>query len=65
VVPRPTDPSAIPIRDPDDRWALPSAVAAGADLLVTGDQDLLDVADQAPVPIVNPRGCWERLRASP
>jgi len=65
VVPRPTHPSAIPVRDPDDQWVLASAIAAGADLLVTGDQDLLDVADQAPVPIVDPRGCWERLRGSP
>ena len=65
VVPKPTHPSAIPVRDPDDRWVLASAIAGGADLLVTGDQDLLDVAEQSPVPIVNPRGCWERLRGGP
>jgi len=65
VVPRPTHPSGVPVRDPDDQWVLASAIAAGADLLVTGDQDLLDVAEQAPVPIVDPRGCWERLRGGP
>jgi putative PIN family toxin of toxin-antitoxin system len=65
VVPKPAHPSAIPARDPDDRWVLASAIAAAADLLVTGDRDLLDVADQSPVPIVDPRGCWERLRSRP
>ena len=62
VVPKPRRPSPLAIRDLDDRWVLAAAVAAAADLLVTGDKDLLDVAGQAPVPIVAPRGCWERLR---
>ncbi len=62
VVPKPRRASALAIRDPDDRWVLASAVAGQADLLVTGDEDLLSVADRSPVPIVNPRGCWERLR---
>ena len=62
IVPKPQEPSALPIRDPDDCWVLASAVAGEADLLVTGDKDLLIVADQAPVLIVDPRGCWERLR---
>jgi len=29
--------------------------------LVTGDQDLLAAADLAPLPIVDPRGFWDRL----
>jgi len=62
VVPKPRRPAALAIRDPDDRWVLASAVAGEADLLVTGDKDLLEVADRSPVPIVSPRGCWERLR---
>lgn len=61
-VPRPKEPSTIAVRDPDDRWVLASAPAGGADLLVTGDQNLLAVAGQVELPIVNPRGCWERLR---
>lgn len=64
VVERPPEPSAIPVRDPDDRWVLASAISAKADLLVTGDQDLLAVARQAPVLIVDPRGCWDRLRGA-
>jgi putative PIN family toxin of toxin-antitoxin system len=63
IIPRPARPSALPIRDPDDRWVLASAVAGQADMLVTGDKDLLTVADASPMPIVDPRSCWDRLRA--
>ena len=63
IIPKPGRPSALPIRDPDDRWVLASAVDGQADLLVTGDKDLLTVADASPIPIVDPRGCWDRLRA--
>lgn len=62
VIPIPPKPSPLPVRDPDDRWVLASAVAGGAELLVTGDHDLLVVSQQAPLPIVDPRGCWQRLR---
>ncbi len=62
LIPKPRRPSPLPIRDPDDRWVLASAIAGHADLLVTGDQDLLAVANQSPVAIVDPRGCWEHLR---
>lgn len=64
VVPRPAEPSSVPVRDPDDRWVLASALGAGADLLVTGDQDLLAVAREVTLPIVDPRGCWDRLRGT-
>ena len=64
VVPKPKTPSEVPVRDPDDRWILASATAGRADVLVTGDQDLLDVADKAPLPILNPRGFWNLLSKS-
>lgn len=63
IVPKPALPAPLVLRDPDDGWVLGPAIAGGADLLVTGDDDLLAVAEDAPLPIVNPRGCWERLRA--
>ena len=63
VVPKPANPSSLPIRDPDDRWILASAVAGAADVLVTGDQDLLAIAAQAPLTILNPRGLWDRVRS--
>ena len=46
IVPKPLHPAEHPVRDPADRWVLASAVAGQADLLVTGDQRLLDIADQ-------------------
>jgi putative PIN family toxin of toxin-antitoxin system len=42
------------IRDPRDRIFLELAIAADADLLVTGDHDLHSVADKFRVPIVTP-----------
>lgn len=62
IVPKPATPSLLPIRNQDDQWVLASAIAGRADLLVTGDQDLLAVAPQSPLAIVDPRGCWDRLR---
>jgi putative PIN family toxin of toxin-antitoxin system len=62
VVPKPAAPSDVPLRDPDDRWILASAMDGRADVLVTGDRDLLAAADAAPPPIVDPRGFWNRLR---
>jgi putative PIN family toxin of toxin-antitoxin system len=64
VVPRPAAPNALYLRDPDDAWVLASALAGAADLLVTGDKDLLSVAADAPLPILSPREAWERLRLS-
>ena len=63
VVPRPSELLDIAVRDQDDAWVLASAVAGGADLLITGDADLLSVAAVAPIPVLSPRAFWERLRA--
>ena len=63
VVPKPAEPSSLRIRDVDDQWIVASAVAGQADVLVTGDQDLLAVAKESPVPILSSRGFWEQLRS--
>ncbi len=62
VIPKPKDPPDVPVRDPDDLWVLASAIEGDAEVLVTGDQDLLAVADIAPLPIVTPREFWEMAR---
>ena len=56
-------PLDLPIRDKDDVPVLSEAVHGLAEVLVTGDQDLLSVADAAPIQILTPRGLWELLRA--
>ena len=65
VVPKPASASALAIRDVADRWILATAVAGAADVLVTGDADLLAVRGAAPIPIVDPRSFWDLLRAGP
>ncbi len=62
VVPVPAKPLDIVLRDPDDTWVLASAVAGSADVLVTGDKDLLSLEHSAPLPILGPRGFWELTR---
>ena len=64
VVPRP---GAAPIEvagDPSDAWVLASAIGAGADVLVTGDRDLLDLPARAELTILTPRALWNRMRGA-
>ena len=62
IIPKPNTILDLQIRDVDDTWVLTSAVVARCDALVTGDKDLLDVAESAPIPILSPRECWRWLR---
>ena len=58
-------PEDSPVKPRDDARILATALAAGADVLVTGDRDLLDVRDQIEGIIVrDPRGFWEMHRRS-
>lgn len=65
VLPKPAAPTDIPVRDPSDRWIVATALAGEAEILVTGDDDLLAVAGDAPIRIVAPRAFWELLRQPP
>ena len=62
IIPKPVAPSDVAVRDPADRWVLATALDGAADVLVTGDADLLAVAADAPLPILDPRAFWELLR---
>jgi predicted nucleic acid-binding protein len=64
LVPKPKAHLKLGISDPDDEWIVASAVAGKADVLVTGDSALLEAASSVPLPVVNPRGLWDLLRAS-
>ena len=56
-------PLPVPVcRDSDDDAILATALSAKADLLVTGDKDLLVLGSYAGIPIVTPAECLTRLR---
>ena len=57
--PQAGDFSAIP--DRDDRKVMAEAMGVGADVLVTGDRDLLAAASKLDLEVVSPRGFWEKL----
>ena len=63
VVEVPSGQSVPEPRDPNDRPFLELAIAGNADALVTGDNDLLALAPEFPVPIITPRQLRERLVA--
>ena len=52
------------ISDADDEWIVAEAMAGDADVLVTGDAALQKLGKRAPLPIVSPRGLWDRLRGT-
>ena len=60
----PVEPAPWPDADPDDRWIAASAISGRADILVTGDKDLLEAAPGGDLRVVSPRGLWELLRAA-
>lgn len=60
VAPARVPPSAC--GDPDDLPVLGTAVAGAADLLVTGDRELLALGRYQGIPIVTPRQCYESWR---
>jgi putative PIN family toxin of toxin-antitoxin system len=62
IIPKPAEPAAIQIRDAADRWIVATALAGNADVLVTGDRDLLDVQASLPIRTLDPRAFWELLR---
>ena len=59
VEPIPEAISDVKVRDEDDRWVLASAIQAQADILVTGDKDLLDISKEvSQLRIIAPRDFW-------
>jgi putative PIN family toxin of toxin-antitoxin system len=52
---------AAQIKDKDDLPILAAALAAKADVFVTGDKELIKLRTLAGLPILSPRGFWETL----
>jgi putative PIN family toxin of toxin-antitoxin system len=66
TIPAPHDPSPYLVREPDDSFVLASALLGQADVLVTGDKDLLSIKDEVrELAIMDPRALWQLLRGSP
>lgn len=61
IIPIPKTSSPTPVRDPDDALILASALSAKADILVTGDQDLLTLGKVENLMIMTPRELSELL----
>ncbi len=57
--------SDVNIRDKDDLMILSSALNGNADLLVTGDKELLNLGRIQDMEIVSPRGFWKKMRTQP
>lgn len=54
------DPPPEPVsRDPDDDLVLVAAVAAKAECLIIGDDDLLVLGEHAGITIIRPRDFWD------
>jgi len=62
VVPDAEVPCPISLRDPDDERVLAGALAASVEILVSGDQDLLVVAEESPIRILSPRAFLTLVR---
>ncbi len=57
----PSGPAHWPESDRDDRWVVAAALEGHADVLVTGDKELIEAADGKELAVVSPRGFWESL----
>jgi putative PIN family toxin of toxin-antitoxin system len=56
--------ATVSVRDPSDTPILAAALASGADVLVTGDRDLLELEQPVRIRIVSPRGFWQIVKGA-
>ncbi len=64
ILVNPDNSPQIQIKDKDDLMILSAALTANANLLVTGDKELLALDKVKNLEIVSPRLFWNRLKAS-
>lgn len=57
----PAAPATWPENDPDDRWVVSAAIEGSADLVVSGDKDLVSAASAERLQVITPRAFWNLL----
>lgn len=57
--------SDLPLKDPADIAIVSSALNGGADSLVTGDKEILDLKRVDKLQILTPRQFWDKARGQP
>jgi len=62
VLAKPVEVPNIKLQDKDDLPILGAAIAAGAEVLVTGDKELLNLGHDEDLEILSPRQFWEKLK---
>ena len=62
---QPLDPPDVKIQDRDDLLILASALAGKAEVLVTGDKELLTLGSIHNIEIISPRQFWEKIVGQP
>jgi putative PIN family toxin of toxin-antitoxin system len=55
----------VPLPDPDDVAIVSSALNGAADVLVTGDKEILDLRRVGSLEILTPRQFWDKVRGQP
>jgi len=63
VLAKPSQLPGVSIQDKADLTILAAAITAGAQVLVTGDKELLDLGRVENLKILSPRQFWEELKA--
>ncbi len=63
VLAQPAELPKVDLQDKDDLPILGAAIAAGAEVLVTGDKELLELRHVGDLEILSPRQFWEKLKA--
>lgn len=57
----PDTPATWPESDPDDQWVVAAALYGDAELVITGDKELLSASSVEQLRVVTPRGFWDLL----
>jgi len=63
VLAQPSRVPKIKLQDTEDLTILAAAITAGAEVLITGDKELLDLGRVENLEILSPRQFWEKLKA--